>query len=278
MLVSTKEILSQAEAGEFAVGAFNVYNLEGVRAVVEAAEEECLPVIIQIHPESVTRGGKPLVALCLAAAKESSVEMSVHLDHSESEGEIKSGLSAGIRSVMVDGSSLEYEENVIFTRKWAMKIHSMDGFLEAELGRLSGTEDGLTVPDYEAKLTDPELAAEFCALTSVDALAVCIGNVHGKYFAEPNLDFERLSAVRDSVQVPLVLHGASGLPQMMVSQAIKLGVRKLNVNTEIRNAYLNSLRESLMSGGLDITEVMDAAVSSMSKIVVDRIRQFSGRI
>lgn len=277
MLVSTKEILSRAEAGEFAVGAFNVYNLEGVRAVVEAAEIEYLPVIIQIHPESVKRGGKPLVALCLAAAEESAVEISVHLDHSKSEGEIKSGLLAGIRSVMVDGSSLEYDENVIFTRRCALKIHSRGGFLEAELGRLSGTEDGLTVPQYEARLTDPKLAAEFCALTSADALAVCIGNVHGKYFTEPNLDFERLAAVRRSVQVPLVLHGASGLPQVVVSQAIKLGVRKLNVNTEIRNAYLNSLRESFLSGSPDITEVMDAAVSSMSEVVVAKIRQFAGK-
>ena len=111
----------------------------------------------------------------------------------------------------------------------------------------------------------------------MDALAVCIGNVHGKYFAEPDLDFERLAAIRHSVQVPLVLHGASGLPEEMVARAVKLGVRKFNVNTEVRNAYLNSLRNSTMSGNPDVTEVMDAAVSSMRRVVVAKIRQFSGR-
>ena len=277
VLVSTQEILNQAVEGGFAVGAFNVYNLEGAKAVVQAAEQEHLPVIIQIHPTSILTGSKTLPALCLAAAEEATGLVSVHLDHSDSEDAIRSSLIAGIRSVMADGSSLEFDRNVIFTRQCAKNVHSVGGFVEGELGRLSGTEDGLTIPEYEARYTNPEQASEFCIETGLDALAICIGNVHGKYLREPELDFGRLSSIRDAVSVPLVLHGGSGLPESMVRRSIELGVRKLNVNTELRNAYLGSLRDSLSLNTSEITNVMDNAVEAMTSVVVEKIRQFAGR-
>ena len=277
MLVGTQEILNQAVEGGFAVGAFNVYNLEGAKAVVQAAEQEHLPVIIQIHPTSILTDSKTLPALCLAAAKEATVLVSVHLDHSDSEDAIRASLIAGIRSVMADGSSLEFDRNVIFTRQCVKNVHSVGGFVEGELGRLSGTEDGLTIPEYEARYTNPEQASEFCIETGLDALAICIGNVHGKYLREPELDFGRLSSIRDAVSVPLVLHGGSGLPESMVRRSIELGVRKLNVNTELRNAYLGSLRDSLSLNTPEITNVMDNAVEAMTSVVVEKIRQFAGR-
>jgi len=277
VLVSTQEILNQAVEGGFAVGAFNVYNLEGAKAVVQAAEQEHLPVIIQIHPTSILTDSKTLPALCLAAAKEATVLVSVHLDHSDSEDAIRASLIAGIRSVMADGSSLEFDRNVIFTRQCVKNVHSVGGFVEGELGRLSGTEDGLTIPEYEARYTNPEQAYEFCIETGLDALAICIGNVHGKYLREPELDFGRLSSIRDAVSVPLVLHGGSGLPESMVRRSIELGVRKLNVNTELRNAYLGSLRDSLSLNTSEITNVMDNAVEAMTSVVVEKIRQFAGR-
>ncbi len=277
VLASTQEILDQAIEGGFAVGAFNVYNLEGAKAVVQAAEQEHLPVIIQIHPKSILAGSKALPALCLAAAKEATALVSVHLDHSDSEDAIRASLTAGIRSVMADGSSLQFDRNVIFTRQCVKNVHSAGGFLEGELGRLSGTEDGLTIPEYEARYTNPEQAYEFCIETGLDALAICIGNVHGKYLRDPELDFGRLSSIREAVSVPLVLHGGSGLPENMVSRAIELGVRKLNVNTELRNAYLGSLRDSLNLNRPDITNVMDNAVEAMTSVVVEKIRQFAGK-
>ena len=277
MLVGTQEILNQAVEGGFAVGAFNVYNLEGAKAVVQAAEQEHLPVIIQIHPTSILTDSKTLPALCLAAAKEATVLVSVHLDHSDSEDAIRASLIAGIRSVMADGSSLEFDRNVIFTRQCVKNVHSVGGFVEGELGRLSGTEDGLTIPEYEARYTNPEQAYEFCIETGLDALAICIGNVHGKYLREPELDFGRLSSIRDAVSVPLVLHGGSGLPESMVRRSIELGVCKLNVNTELRNAYLGSLRDSLSLNTPEITNVMDNAVEAMTSVVVEKIRQFAGR-
>ena len=133
MLVGTQEILDQAVEGGFAVGAFNVYNLEGAKAVVQAAEQELLPVIIQIHPTSILTGSKTLSALCLEAAKEATVLVSVHLDHSDSEDAIKASLFAGIRSVMADGSSLKFDRNVIFTRQCVKNVHSLGGFVEGEL-------------------------------------------------------------------------------------------------------------------------------------------------
>ena len=277
VLVSTQEILNQAVEGGFAVGAFNVYNLEGAKAVVQAAEQEHLPVIIQIHPTSILTGSKTLPALCLAAAEEATVLVSVHMDHSDSEDAIRSSLIAGIRSVMADGSSLKFDRNVIFTRQCVKNVHSVGGFVEGELGRLSGTEDGLTIPEYVARYTNPEQASEFCIETGLDALAICIGNVHGKYLREPELDFGRLSSIRDAVSVPLVLHGGSGLPESMVRRSIELGVRKLNVNTELRNAYLGSLRDSLSLNTSEITNVMDNAVEAMTSVVVEKIRQFAGR-
>ena len=277
VLASTQEILDQAIEGGFAVGAFNVYNLEGAKAVVQAAEQEHLPVIIQIHPKSILAGSKALPALCLAAAKEATVLVSVHLDHSDSEDAIKASLTAGIRSVMADGSALKFDMNVIFTRQCVKNVHSAGGFVEGELGRLSGTEEGLTISEYEARYTNPEQAYEFCIKTGLDALAICIGNVHGKYLREPELDFGRLSSIKEAVSVPLVLHGGSGLPENTVRRAIELGVRKLNVNTELRNAYLGSLRDSLNLNKPDITNVMDNAVEAMTSVVVEKIRQFAGK-
>ena len=135
--------------------------------------------------------------------------------------------------------------------------HARQAVVEAELGRLTGTEDGLTVPEYEAKFTDPAQAADFVAQTGIDALAVCIGNVHGRYRSEPRLDFDRLATIQRTVPVPLVLHGASGLPEAMVRRSIALGVRKFNVNTEVREAYVEALRSCLQAvSAPDVLDLM----------------------
>jgi tagatose 1,6-diphosphate aldolase GatY/KbaY len=205
--------------------------------------------MLQLHPGAMQHGGQPLVALCLAAAQAATVPVMVHLDHSNSSAAIQEALAAGITSVMADGSHLPYDDNVAFTQMIVAMAHRHQAIVEAELGRLTGTEDGLTVPEYEARFTDPVQAADFVARTGVDALAICIGNVHGRYRREPCLDFDRLAALQRSVPVPLVLHGASGLPEAMVRQAITLGVHKFNVNTEVREAYVEALRDCLQAAG-----------------------------
>lgn len=275
MLVPTKQMLKAAAAGGYAIGAFNVYNLEGTKAVIAAAEAQHSPVLLQIHPSALTYGGPPLVALCVSAAREAAVPAAVHLDHSSSEGDIQAALRTGVSSVMADGSHLPYEGNMAFTSKMTQLAHAQDAAVEAELGRISGTEDGLTVPEFEARFTNPQQAAAFVDATAVDALAVCIGNVHGRYPRPPQLDFERLAAIRAAVDVPLVLHGASGIPAEMVQESIKLGIAKLNVNTEVRQAYLQALREGLAAQpGKDLLPLMQQAVAAMQAVVAEKIALF----
>jgi tagatose 1,6-diphosphate aldolase GatY/KbaY len=280
MIASTIALLQAARAAHYAVGAFNVYNLEGARAVAAAATAERSPAILQIHPSALSHGGAPLIALCLAAARGADVPIAVQLDHSASADAIRAALDAGVSSIMADGSHLPYDENIAFTSEMAALAHARGAAVEAELGRLTGTEDGLTVHEYESKLTDPAQAADFVTRTRADALAVCIGNVHGHYRGEPKLDFERLEALRQVVPAPLVLHGASGLPQPLVRRAIELGVCKLNVNTEVRDAYLGALAASLSAGKrLDLLDLMRAATDAMQALVGAKLRLFgsSGR-
>jgi len=273
MLRTTIALMKAARGNGYALGAFNVYNLEGVRAVGAAAEMEHSPAIVQIHPSAFRHGGIPLVALCLAAAREASVPMAVHLDHSTSPDDIRSALAAGLTSIMADGSGLSYADNVAFTREMVALTHKHGGTVEAELGRLAGTEDDLTVEEYEARLTDPDQAVDFLAQTGTDALAVCIGNIHGRYRSEPRLDFDRLDAIRKAVSVPLVLHGASGLPEGMVRRAIELGVCKFNVNTELREAYLGALREHLAESP-DLLGLMQSATDAMKGVVRAKLQLF----
>uniref|UniRef100_A0A803MVE7 Ketose-bisphosphate aldolase class-II family protein n=1 Tax=Chenopodium quinoa TaxID=63459 RepID=A0A803MVE7_CHEQI len=243
-IISTKELLLNAEKGGYAVGAFNVYNLEGIASVVAAAEEECSPAILQIHPGALKQGGITLVACCLSAAEKASVPITVHFDHGTSKPELIEMLE--LKNICV----------------------------EAELGRLSGTEDDLTVEEYEARLTDINQAEEFIDKTGIDALAVCIGNVHGKYPANgPNLRLDLLKdlhVLASKKGVVLVLHGASGVPKDLVKSCIDFGVRKFNVNTEVRKAYM----DSLTNPGKDLVNVLASAKDAMKAVVVEKMRLF----
>jgi tagatose 1,6-diphosphate aldolase GatY/KbaY len=275
MLYPTLALLRAAQAGGYAIGAFNVYNLEGVRAVVAAAEAAQSPAMLQVHPSALAFGGAPLIGLCLAAARSAVVPIAVHLDHSSSPEAIRQALEAGATSIMADGSQLDYTANGAFTRAMAELAHTHGATVEAELGRLSGTEDGLTIEEFAAKLTDPAQAADFVERSGADMLAVCIGNVHGRYPGEPRLDFERLAAIRQAVAVPLVLHGASGLPTQQISQAITLGVSKFNVNTEVREAYLDALKLALDAPTTpDLIDLMERAVAAMQAVVAEKLGLF----
>ncbi|KAK7291352.1 hypothetical protein RIF29_06422 [Crotalaria pallida] len=273
-LSSTKEILSNAEKGGYAVGAFNVYNLEGVEAVVSAAEEEQSPAILQIHPGAFKQGGIPLVACCISAAEQANVPIAVHFDHGTSNQDLVEALELGFSSVMVDGSHLSFSENTAYTKFISLLAHSRDILVEAELGRLSGTEDDLTVEEYEARLTDANLAQKFIDETGIDALAVCIGNVHGKYpESGPNLKLEllkELHALTLKKGVFLVLHGASGLSNDLVKECINLGVRKFNVNTEVRKAYM----DSLTTPKNDLVHVMASAKEAMKAVIAEKMHLF----
>ncbi|GFP85851.1 d-tagatose-1 6-bisphosphate aldolase subunit gaty [Phtheirospermum japonicum] len=252
--LSTKELLLNAENGGYAVGAFNVYNLEGIEAVVAAAEEQRSPAILQIHPSALKQGGVPLVACCISAAEQ----------------------ACGFDSIMVDGSHLSFKENISHTKYISVLAHAKQLMVEAELGRLSGTEDDLTVEDYEARLTDVNQADEFIDATGIDALAVCIGNVHGKYpESGPNLRLDLLKDLYDLCsrkEVHLVLHGASGLEKDIIEECVKRGVRKFNVNTEVRNAYMASLKSSSIQK--DLIHVMASAKEAMKAVIAEKMHLF----
>ncbi|KAG8076277.1 hypothetical protein GUJ93_ZPchr0006g44432 [Zizania palustris] len=271
---SAKELLYNAEKGGYAIGAFNVYNLEGIDAVVSAAEAERSPAILQVHPSALKQGGVPLVSCCIAAAEHASVPITVHYDHGTSKSDLLQALEMGFDSVMVDGSHLPLGKNILYTKSISSLAHSKGMLVEAELGRLSGTEDGLTVEEYEARFTDVAQAGEFIDETGIDSLAVCIGNVHGKYPPSgPNLRFdllEELRALTTKKGVSLVLHGASGLPRELVKECIALGVRKFNVNTEVRNSYMESLKRPEK----DLIHVMASATEAMKAVVSEKMRLF----
>ncbi len=274
MLVGMKTMLRAAMYEQYAVGGFNIYNLEGIHAVVRAAEAENSPVMLQVHPGAYAYGGIPLVDACLAAAEMARVPVGVHLDHADDRAAIRAALDEGVSSVMVDGSHLDFVDNMNFVKEMSVFARAAGADVEAELGRIAGTEDGLTVEQFEARYTDPLQAIEFVSTTQVDALAVCIGNVHGKYPRPPQLDFDRLAQIKSVVDVPLVLHGASGVPDDQIRRSIELGVCKFNVNTEVRGAFVAALRENSTDETLDLLPLLETAVAAMEGVIRAKMQLF----
>jgi tagatose 1,6-diphosphate aldolase GatY/KbaY len=239
VLARGTDILAKAVAEHSAVPAFATYNLEMVQAVVAAAEQTGQPVIILAGSSHFNHAGRSaLISIALQAARNSTATIGVHLDHCRDLAEIEQCVRAGYSSVMVDGSHLPFEDNVELTRAAAALAHPAGAWVEAELGAVPGDEDVSMDAAPAQAMTDPLEAADFVERTGVDALAVAVGNVHGLTTTPVSLDLERLAAIRDAVMVPLVLHGASGLPDEQLSGAIRCGVAKININTELRQAYL----------------------------------------
>ena len=258
--------LAAARAEGRAVVGFSIYNLEQGIGVGRAAAAARTPVLLQAGSSAFRYAGRePLAQLALALAQASAAPIGVHLDHATELAEIEACLRAGYSSVMFDGSALPLEENVRRTRAVARAAHAAGAWVEAELAGIAGDEDESSGAQAGA-LTDPEVAARFVAETGVDALAVAVGNVHGIPREPVVLDLERLAAIARLVEAPLVLHGASGLPDDDVRDAIALGVAKLNVNTELRRAFRGALLATaaqppegdslpaLLAGVVDATE------------------------
>ena len=269
-------LLREAREKSRAVGAFNIYNLEGALAVREAAEAMGLPAILQLHPASMDFGGTALIAACLDIASGSRTPLLVQLDHAVDAVHIHTALNAGAHGIMVDGCRLELKENIRWTAEMAGVVHAAGASVEAELGLLAGEEDGLSVEEKDARMTDPLVVAAFLEATAVDALAVTIGNVHGKYaMSPPVLDWARLDSVRaEAGDTPLVLHGASGLPEEMLHRAIRASICKFNVNTEVRAAARKAVAAK-SAQGRDVLEVMGAATAAMVPVITEKLRSFA---
>jgi tagatose 1,6-diphosphate aldolase GatY/KbaY len=271
-LVTSKKILQDARNGRYAVPAFNIENMEMAQAVIETAEEMDSPVIVQTTPSTVRYAGIGMLkAIVYEKAKCSPVPVVLHLDHGESFNLIIEAIRAGYTSLMIDGSGLGFEENISLTKKVVDIARVLNIPVEAELGRVGGKEDK-TESGQGSAYTDPGEAEEFVAMTGIDSLAVAIGTAHGFYKGTPKLDFDRLSAIRDKIEVPLVLHGASGVPDEAVKKAIELGICKVNFATELRAAMTRGVREALEDKGIfDPKAYLARGKNEVKKVVKRKI-------
>ncbi|MGM0164483.1 class II fructose-bisphosphate aldolase [Enterococcus sp. DIV1059_2] len=234
MYVTLKKVLKDADQLNMAIGAFNTHNLEMLPAIIKAAGKQKSPVIIQTSCGTANYvGHKNLVAICKSMAEEYRVDVVLHLDHAKDFGEIRKAISAGYSSVMFDGSSLPFKENILGTKQVVNFAKEYGVSVEAELGTVGGTEDGVVVSQDEVFYTDPKDALEFVAETGIDALAVAIGTNHGQYMSKTDIGFDRLKQIKKTVDIPLVLHGGTGVKDSDVKKVIDLGIRKFNVGTEL---------------------------------------------
>ncbi|WP_328871443.1 class II fructose-bisphosphate aldolase [Streptomyces sp. NBC_00287] len=272
--------LTRAYESNRALPGFVAYNLETVQAIVAAAEANPEhPVLIQAGSSPFKHAGRdPLMRLALDAAKASSVRVGVHLDHSRDLDEITACLEAGYTSVMIDGSHLPFRENIALTREAVRRAADYGAWVEAELGALPGDEDVSTnASATTTAMTEPAQAAEFVAETDVDALAVAVGNVHGFTATPVRLDLDRLSEISSANPVPLVLHGASGLPEPQLKAALTRGVAKINVNAELRRAYLQAVQAELPKAipGSDVVSIWSAGRDAVTEAASRIIRQLA---
>jgi len=265
--VTSGEMLKKAQAGGYAVGAFNAENLEMVQAVIAAAEAENAPVMIQTTPGTLKYAGpKCFAGLVSRLARDASVPVALHLDHGNSYELAEECAREGYTSLMIDGSKLPYEENIALTRRVVAMACGLP--VEAELGTVGGKEDGMEAkPQY----TDPEQAADFVRQTGISSFAVAIGTAHGIYKGEPKLDLDRLSEVRERVDIPLVLHGTSGVPEDQVRACIARGICKVNYATELRQVFTAAVRKALT----DLPDAFDPKkyLAEGRKAVEERVRE-----
>jgi len=251
--------------------------MEIVQAIVAAAEAERAPVIIQASQGAIKYAGiSYIVGLTRIAAEQASVPIALHLDHGTSFEQCVQCIRNGFSSVMIDGSKYPLEENIALTKKVVEVARAVGVSVEGELGKISGTEDDISVSEREAFFTDPEEAERFCRETEVDALAVSIGTAHGQYKGIPKLDFDRLKEIVRRVSTPIVLHGSSGVPDEAIREAISLGVAKVNIDTNIREAFSNAARKVIEQNPreIDPRKILGPAREAMTEIIREKIRLF----
>jgi fructose-bisphosphate aldolase class II len=299
-LLTNKELLGRAKKGGYAVGAFNINNLEILQAIVSAGEMEKSPVIIAVSEGAIQYAGlRYIISMVRTASEQTPIPLSLHLDHGKDVDIIRSCIDNGFTSVMIDGSHLEFNENIAITEKIVEMARPKAVSVEGELGRLKGIEEKVSVAEREAFLTDPQVAEEFVKRTGVDALAVAIGTSHGayKFKGETKLDFERLREISRKVDIPLVLHGASGVPQSVlekaerfgaklpgakgipdeaIQKAISLGICKINIDTDLRLSFVGAIREVLTTKPeeFDPRKILGPAREAIKQTVQSKMKLF----
>lgn len=274
-IITTREMLLDAKKKKYAVPAFNIHNLETIRVVVDTAKELKSPVILAATPSTVEYSGPEyLVAIAQAASLKHSIPIALHLDHYHDMELIKKYIDLGFSSAMIDASNDPFEENIRKTKEIVKYAKKRGVSVEAELGRLVGQEDELIVDEKNFAFTDPDLAAEFVRETDIDTLAVAIGTAHGMYKSEPRLAFDILAQIKEKVNIPLVLHGASGVPDKSVEKAIELGICKVNIATELKIPFADAVKKFFKENpdANDPRKYMVPGKNAMKEIVMKKIK------
>lgn len=276
-LVSMNEFLPQAKAGKYAVGQFNMNNLEFAQAITQAAKELNSPFIFGVSEGALKYMGIEFtVALAEAAAKQSGLPIALHLDHGSSFDVAMKCIRAGFSSVMFDGSHHSYEDNIRLTKEIVKAAHAMGVSVEGELGTIGGTEDDISVEEENASLAKPAEAIRFFEETGVDALAIAVGTAHGMYSGEPKIHYDIIEEVANAIPIPIVLHGGSGVPDEMIKESIKAGVGKINVNTENQVSATQAIRDVLNADSkvYDPRKYLTPARKAMVEVVKSKIELF----
>ena len=276
MLMNMKDLLAVANEHNFAVPAFNISDYIMFNGIIEAAEEKEAPVIIAIHPDELSHTTTEMVKGIIDRINKSSVPAVIHLDHGASYAQVITAIQAGFTSVMIDGSSLPFEENIALCQKVVEAAHAVNVSVEGELGTIGSTDaelEGGNVIIY----TDPEDAVKFVEATGVDTLAIAIGTSHGLYpkGMKPELKLDLLKEIKGKVSIPLVLHGGSGNPDKEIGESVTLGVNKINISSDIKAAYYEKMREVLKDESLrEPNQIQPPCVEAMKEIAFHKIQLF----
>ncbi|WP_019552941.1 tagatose bisphosphate family class II aldolase [Propionispira raffinosivorans] len=274
-IVSTRQMLQDAQTNHYAVPAFNIHNLETFQVVVDAAKEMRSPVIIAVTPSTIEYArGEYVVAMARVAARSTQTPVAIHLDHFEEIANIKQAIDIGFRSCMIDASKDILSKNITIVKEVVAYAHRYDTTVEAELGKLVGMEDDLVVAEKDSIYTNPADAVKFVAATNIDSLAVAIGTAHGLYKGEPKLDFDRLKEIRAQIDIPLVLHGASDVPDELVKKAILFGICKVNVATDLKIPFSNAVKKFFLENpkANDPRKYMTPGKEAMRAVVTHKIK------
>lgn len=276
-LIAMSNMLRRAKEKKYAVGQFNINNLEFTQAIIEAASEERSPVIFGVSEGALKYMGLEFtVAMAKAAADKYAIPVALHLDHGSSFTVVMQCIRAGFSSVMFDGSHHPFAENIALTKKIVEAAHIMGVSVEGELGTIGGTEDDLSVAEEDAAFAKPEEAVLFWEETRVDALALAVGTAHGVYKGEPHIRFDIIAEVANKIEAPIVLHGGSGVPDESIRKAISHGVGKVNVNTENQIASTETIRKILAAKPdlIDPRKYLGPGREAIKDVVKTKIRLF----
>lgn len=276
-LVNMNRMLSEALAGKYAVGAFNILDYNCAKAVVQAAEDAKAPVIIQTSAKTVIYwASAPIISWVRELTGSSEVPIALHLDHCKDLGLIKECIDSGWTSVMIDASSKPFEENLALTRQVVEMARPKDVTVEAELGAIVGVEDDIHVKHQDAHLADPRQAIEFCSQAQPDCFAPAIGTAHGIYKGEPKIAYDRLEEIAARTKVPIALHGGTGLPDDVFKKCISLGCAKINISTQLKYAFIDGFvgYHNANKAEYNPLKVIAAQFDQLKKAVVQNIKLF----